>query len=529
MQLTNSVGQTTSQAITLQQAIGAPGLPLEEANASQVPRNGLVLWLDANDLNADGLADNLPTGTLIDSWKSKVGDANATQTSEVLKPKSNFFGDTNLKAVAFDGGDYLLDDNASLPVQHIFAIYRGLYERHDVLISDNMFELVKIDHSSKGIYFYGGKFHNSTGGTVRMSGNSSVGHSVFFSNWQNDLVSMTAGAGGNYNGNFSKLGIGAKTANANNWEGEFGEILFYDRALSNSERDSVERYLADKWSIQLHADKLDAEQAAYDAAKPPAEPESGLQAYYKFEPLAIEPEKVWDYSGNGKHLTMSGFGANRWVDGVDGKALAFNGSARADRSDSETYASTIAMWINPSVPIDGRNDPNKVFEGESANHHRKFSLNSTGSSRSGHFNYSYTDEKWTASATGYDAVLKGWTHVCLSYASNQDQYEIYVNSAKINIYSPGTQSHQRPGRFRYSNPFSIGYGQYRGEIDEFRMYSTSLTRCPGRRSLPPSSKPHPAYGTRTQCHRWARASASAWRRTTDPPLTWRRAYLRGLV
>ena len=157
--------------------------------------------------------------------------------------------------------------------------------------------------------------------------------------------------------------------------------------------------MADKWSIQLHADKIATEQAAYDAAKPPAEPENGLLAYYKFEPLAIEPNKIWDYSGNDKHLTMSGFDANPWVDGVDGKALKFNGAARADRSDSETYASTIAMWINPSVLIDGRHDPNKVFEGESANHHRNFTLNSTGSSRSGHFNYSYTGEKWTGSAS----------------------------------------------------------------------------------------------------------------------------------
>ena len=46
VRLTNSVGQVTSQTVTLQQAIGAPGLPLAEANSTQVPRNGLVLWMD---------------------------------------------------------------------------------------------------------------------------------------------------------------------------------------------------------------------------------------------------------------------------------------------------------------------------------------------------------------------------------------------------------------------------------------------------------------------------------------------------
>ena len=283
MQLTNSVGQTTSQTITLQQAIGAPGIPHAEANATQVPRNGLVLWLDANDLNADGLADNLPTGTLIDSWKSKVGDANATQSTELLKPKSNFFGDTNLKAVAFDGGDYLLDDNAGLPVQHIFAVYRGNFDRNDVMISNETSNLIQVytDHGSRFLY---GEFFKEDGGTIRVSGKDCPKYeSHNYKTWQTDLLTTSSGSGGSYTGTINKLGIGAKTATDNHWEGEFGEILFYNRALSNTERDAVERYLADKWNIQLHADKIAAEQAAYDAALPVNEPEDGLQAYYKSE------------------------------------------------------------------------------------------------------------------------------------------------------------------------------------------------------------------------------------------------------
>ena len=81
LRLTNSVGQATSQTLTLQQAIGAPGLPLEEANATEVPRSGLILWMDANDLDADGKADNLPVDTLVTSWLCKVGDINATQAT----------------------------------------------------------------------------------------------------------------------------------------------------------------------------------------------------------------------------------------------------------------------------------------------------------------------------------------------------------------------------------------------------------------------------------------------------------------
>ena len=88
-----------------------------------------------------------------------MGDANATQTSEVLKPKSNFFGDTNLKAVVFDGGDYLLDDNASLPVQHIFAVYYalGITGRK----TDNSINLINLQsYYNMDRSFNNGLFHN---------------------------------------------------------------------------------------------------------------------------------------------------------------------------------------------------------------------------------------------------------------------------------------------------------------------------------------------------------------------------------
>ena len=274
VRLTNSVGRH-SQTLTLQQAIGASGPPLTEANATQVPRYGLVLWMDANDLDADGQADNLVADTPIDSWKSKVGDINVSQQQNPLKPTFRQFGNTNLKAVAFDLSDFLLDSATNLPTQQMFVVFNGKLEDSAIMISNNSQSLVKVHGQKIG----DGPFHNS-GGYVRINGKVGEMHA----NWVPGIVCLKAGSGG-FNGTFSQLGLGGKKYNENRWEGQLGEILFYDRALSNSERDSVERYLADKWSIQLHADTLAAEQAA-DAAKPPAEPENGLLAYYKFEPVS---------------------------------------------------------------------------------------------------------------------------------------------------------------------------------------------------------------------------------------------------
>ena len=108
LRLTNSVGQVTSQSVTLNQAIGAPGLPLEEANATEVPRNGLILWMDANDLDADGKADHLPDDQFVDYWKSKVGDVNATQSDSSKKANIKKLTQKNLTCVSFDGNDFML-------------------------------------------------------------------------------------------------------------------------------------------------------------------------------------------------------------------------------------------------------------------------------------------------------------------------------------------------------------------------------------------------------------------------------------
>jgi len=123
VQLTNSVGQTTSHNITLQQAIGAPGLPLEEANATEVPRNGLILWMDANDLNADGKADHLPDDQFVDYWKSKIGDVNATQSDSAQKANIKKLPHNNLTCLSFDGNDFMLDNNVSLPTRSVFIVY----------------------------------------------------------------------------------------------------------------------------------------------------------------------------------------------------------------------------------------------------------------------------------------------------------------------------------------------------------------------------------------------------------------------
>ena len=43
--------------------------------------------------------------------------------------------------------------------------------------------------------------------------------------------------------------IGSDNINSTNWQGQIGEIIIYNKALSDENRIKVEKYLMDKWDI----------------------------------------------------------------------------------------------------------------------------------------------------------------------------------------------------------------------------------------------------------------------------------------
>ena len=378
VRITNSVGEATSQTLTLQQAIGAPGPSLTEANATQVPRYGLVLWMDANDLDADGQADNLVADTPIQSWTDKISDKNGTQSNLQMQPSKSSSG-----GLFFEKHDTLVVQDLNETAKQIFLVLKGNLEGD--LVKNELGKNQIGFHSSfvNRLFHGGGNYRNlfsySTG-TIRVSGGpNDIKQDEGF------VLSVTRGDPATATGHFSNLILGA------NYTGEINEILFYDRVLTNSERDDVERYLADKWSIQLHADKLAAEQAAYDAAKPPAESENGLIAYYKFEPVSIEPDKVWDHSGNDNHGTLQNFMTDPWVDGAVGKALSFDGvndKVKIPQLNGEFH--TLAIWVNIASGISGNGTPQTVFSMSPVNwaHASHLKINrSIATQASGHFSF----------------------------------------------------------------------------------------------------------------------------------------------
>ena len=64
------------------------GWPVDVPDGSDIPQNGLVLWLDANDIDADGQIDTGTDHMKLANWADKAGkDHNATQATIANQPE----------------------------------------------------------------------------------------------------------------------------------------------------------------------------------------------------------------------------------------------------------------------------------------------------------------------------------------------------------------------------------------------------------------------------------------------------------
>lgn len=100
----------TQRLITVLIAVAMIGA-LSGSSQAQVPvTSGLRLWLDAQDLDGDGVAEGLGesglSGIAVTSWGDKAGTAdNATQGNVAKQPiyLTSGFGGASLPSVLFDG------------------------------------------------------------------------------------------------------------------------------------------------------------------------------------------------------------------------------------------------------------------------------------------------------------------------------------------------------------------------------------------------------------------------------------------
>jgi len=218
--------------------------------ASPASIDGLQLWLDAADTSTI-----TESGGDVSEWRDKSGNGNdVTQATAADQPVTGTRTINGLNVLDFTGTSWMrtvAETIISQPVT-VFAVVehdvipavghyiydsRGAANRHGFVMTPTTMDLftttpsLKAGTAETGIRLYM---------TVANSPNSSIA-----------INAQVVGTGDTGAADFDMLTLGRRHTSIANLDGAIAEILIYDSALSDSDREAVETYLADKWGISI--------------------------------------------------------------------------------------------------------------------------------------------------------------------------------------------------------------------------------------------------------------------------------------
>jgi hypothetical protein len=234
------------------------GWPVDVPDGSAIPQNGLVLWLDANDVDADGEFDSGTDHLKLANWADKAGkDHNATQATAANQPEvrsGQISGKPNLNVVVFDGNQSLSFPTIAQGRTFFWVLNRHAQGRSGANFIGN--DTPDIWGNNQQSYYNTFQFTttNNDVGTQIKNGvwnkNGLTGSSRDFFKFDQlpfVLSLVTEGMAP------SKL-IGQRGGSGQLFIGNIGEILIYDQALPINQIETVEKYLGQKWGISISHD-----------------------------------------------------------------------------------------------------------------------------------------------------------------------------------------------------------------------------------------------------------------------------------
>jgi len=206
-----------------------------------------------SDVNYDatkltGFSDGDP----IDTWPDEAGANDLSQATASLQPTYQT-GEINGKPIVrYDGADdfhRVSFSTVSQPFQH-FVVYKH---------RSNTINRWLIDGASTPAFYYETDGSNRremfAGSAIKGSDDDTNPHILttrFDGASSSFRIDGTTDASGNAGSNgLDGLTVGARNTNANHGDYDVGEILVFFSALSTSDRDAVESFLADKWGITI--------------------------------------------------------------------------------------------------------------------------------------------------------------------------------------------------------------------------------------------------------------------------------------
>jgi len=318
---------------------------------SPVDISGCLLWLDGKDTSIIGLS-----GTTVTSWSDKSGNLNNITSFSTPSPVYN----TSTGYIAFSGGTgttptitltsttlysifYVitfptgLTDSGSLIYVRPFAqpsntfffgINRGSYTPPGT--SNVGYYLESNAGSGPYAFFASGQGYNTYSGDTFVCSTTQTGSTTYIYSLNGNTISATTATATMAN---KAVVIGSIQSGA---AYNLGELIFYDGALTTSQRQQVEGYLAWKWGVLRTTypgtTNLPTTHPFYKIPTNTATP---------FNPHMVSGLALWLDSADTTTITQSGGNVSQWND-KSGNGYNF---AQGTSANQPTYS--------PSTPTNG--------------------------------------------------------------------------------------------------------------------------------------------------------------------------------
>jgi hypothetical protein len=225
---------------------------------------GVTLWLDSTSVKSFDDED-IEDGDEIENWndiKQSISSSYVATSPTTKRPLYDEDAINKLPGVKFDGSDDYMQI-ANFKANGYFTLF--VAGKFTIGSGNNTFFIEHGSNSSliDGFHFYG---YGASPTRVRRSSIITAANNVAWfgsdaaiavlkhdgvglSYKKNDDVYVNISSTINNSITTNTLNIGSRNGSSIFSNGSFGEIIMYDRALSDSEVDDIVEYLNDKWEI----------------------------------------------------------------------------------------------------------------------------------------------------------------------------------------------------------------------------------------------------------------------------------------
>jgi hypothetical protein len=318
--------------------------------------SGCTLWLDAADATTLTLS-----GSNVTAWANKSGTASLTLFGTAPTYVSN--------QVVFNSSGRFRGAYALTTQTTIFAVYSTSNTTTNARLiavdATNAYGNIHAPCPLSGggmadfLVWTGGSYPANEWYTtltpqtgLRMY--SVVLNGVNPSVWRNGSAATMGGTSATATGNGSNIAVGADLDGQGPFNGAISELILFSAALTDTQRQQVEGYLANKWGLSTRLPGPTTT-TPYAGALLPMRP---------FSPLDIDGLSMWLDAADATTVTLSGSNVTAWADKSGrGYSLTVPGGGYTSPTYSNGVVTTTgsnALWSTSNFEISG-NTPVTLF------------------------------------------------------------------------------------------------------------------------------------------------------------------------